>query len=63
VSWNDKVGNFAALQADKSWVAMPLDDTALSMTTLRGRLACFLALDDQLGLPLVVSGDFLTDPS
>jgi Domain of unknown function (DUF3883) len=63
LSWNGNVANFATLQADKSWVAIPLDDTALSMTTLRGRLACFLPLDDQLGLPLVVSGDFLTDPS
>lgn len=63
LSWNGNVANFATLQADKSSVALPLDDTALSMTTLRGRLACFLPLGDQLGLPLVVSGDLLTDPS
>jgi Domain of unknown function (DUF3883) len=63
LSWNGNVAHFATLDADTSRVALPLDDTALSMTTLRGRLACFLPLDDQLGLPLVVSGDFLTDPS
>ncbi|WP_207767370.1 hypothetical protein, partial [Mycolicibacterium agri] len=33
------------------------------MCPLRGRLACFLPLDDQVGLPLVVSCDILTDPS
>lgn len=63
LSWNDNVANFATIQTDKSWVALPLDDTALSMAALRGHLACFLPLDDRLGLPLVVSGDFLTDPS
>lgn len=54
---------FAILAAGGSSVALPLDDTALSMCTLRGRLACFLPLNDSIGLPLVVSGDILTDPS
>jgi hypothetical protein len=55
--------DFAIIEGSKSLVALPLDDTALSMCSLRGRLACFLPLDDQVGLPLVVSGDILTDPS
>ena len=60
---NGNVADFALVEAGKSFVALPLDDTALSMCTLRGRLACFLPLNDPLGLPLVVSGDILTDPS
>lgn len=60
---NGDVADFALVEAGRTSVALPLDDTALSMCTLRGRLACFLPLDDQLGLPLVISGDILTDPS
>lgn len=63
LTWNGNAAEFAIIHTDSSSVALPLDDTALSMATLRGRLACFLPLDDQLGIPLVVSGDFLTDPS
>lgn len=63
LNWNGNVAHFAAFESGNSQIALPLDDTALSIATLRGRLACFLPLDDQLGLPLVVSGDFLTDPS
>jgi Domain of unknown function (DUF3883) len=63
LNWNGNAAHFATLGGDTARIALPVDDTALSMTTLRGRLACFLPLDDQLGLPLVVSGDFLTDPS
>lgn len=61
--WNGRVAEFATLRAGGSVVALPLDDTALTLSTLRGRLACFLPLNDQVGLPLVVSGDLLTDPS
>jgi hypothetical protein len=63
LSRNGDVAHFATLAGSSAKVALPLNDTALSITTLRGRLACFLPLDDRLGLPLVVSGDFLTDPS
>jgi len=35
----------------------------VSLCTARGRLACFLPLNDRVGAPLVVSGDLLTDPS
>ena len=60
---NGSVADFAIIKGSKSIVALPLDDTALSMCSLRGRLACFLPLDDQVGLPVVISGDILTDPS
>lgn len=60
---NGNVATFAIVTAGHSTVAIPLDDTALSMATLSGRLSCFLPLDDSLGLPLVISGDILTDPS
>jgi hypothetical protein len=63
LSSNENSANFAIIASGNSTVALPLDDTALSMCTLRGRLACFLPLDDSIGLPLVVSGDILTDPS
>jgi hypothetical protein len=60
---NGSVADFAILKGNKSLVALPLDDAALSICSLRGRLACFLPLDDQVGMPVVVSGDILTDPS
>lgn len=60
---NGSVADFAIIEGTRSIVAVPLDDTALSMCSLRGRVACFLPLEDQVGLPLVVSGDILTDPS
>lgn len=60
---NGSIAEFAIIQGHQSLVALPLDDTALSMCSLRGRLACFLPLEDHVGLPLVVSGDILTDPS
>jgi hypothetical protein len=60
---NGSIADFAIIEGSNALVALPLDDTALSMCSLRGRLACFLPLDDQVGLPLVVSGDILTDPS
>lgn len=63
VTANGKQADFAIIEGAHSSVALPLDDSALSMCTLRGRLACFLPLDDPLGIPLVVSGDILTDPS
>lgn len=54
---------FALLRHGAATVAVPLDARALAMTGVRGRLACFLPLQDEVGLPVVVSGDLLTDPS
>ncbi|MFB7914725.1 sacsin N-terminal ATP-binding-like domain-containing protein [Streptomyces sp. NPDC056061] len=54
---------FALLRHGSATVAVPLDARALAMTGVRGRLACFLPLQDEVGLPVVVSGDILTDPS
>ncbi|QQB63212.1 DUF3883 domain-containing protein [Kytococcus sedentarius] len=44
-------------------VLVPADPHALSLTGRRGRLCCFLPLDDELGLPAIASGPVLTDPS
>lgn len=44
-------------------VAIPLNPSALRLAGTRGRLSCFLPLSDHPGLPIVVSGDLLTDPS
>jgi hypothetical protein len=63
VHFNDDEARFAILKASNTSIALPLDEPALSLCTLRGRLACFLPLEDSLGLPLAVSGDILTDPS
>ncbi|MFD5000649.1 sacsin N-terminal ATP-binding-like domain-containing protein [Streptomyces buecherae] len=54
---------FALLRHGAATVAVPLDARALAMTGVRGRLACFLPLQDEVGLPVVISGDLLTDPS
>ncbi|WP_327265143.1 DUF3883 domain-containing protein [Streptomyces sp. NBC_01232] len=54
---------FGVLVHGTATVAVPLNARALAMTGVRGRLACFLPLDDEVGLPVVVSGDLLTDPS
>ncbi|MDR0627944.1 MAG: hypothetical protein LBG11_11950 [Bifidobacteriaceae bacterium] len=63
LSVDRRTAEFAVLQDAKATIAVPLNDMALSLTTIRGRLACFLPVDDALGVPLVISGDFLTDPS
>lgn len=57
------VARFGLLQYGTATIAVPLDARALSIIGLRGRLACGLPLDDELGLPVAVSGDLLTDPS
>lgn len=50
--------------ADGSTVALvPLNPQAESIVGRRGRLCCFLPLDDELALPVVASGYLLTDPS
>ncbi|MFE4527236.1 sacsin N-terminal ATP-binding-like domain-containing protein [Streptomyces anulatus] len=54
---------FGLLRHGAATVAVPLDARALAMTGVRGRLACFLPLQDDVGLPVIVSGDILTDPS
>ncbi|MFD3971479.1 sacsin N-terminal ATP-binding-like domain-containing protein [Streptomyces cyaneofuscatus] len=54
---------FSLLRNGAATVAVPLDARALAMTGVRGRLACFLPLQDEVGLPVIISGDFLTDPS
>lgn len=59
----DGTASFGLLQHGTATIAVPLDARAQSLTGLRGRLACGLPLDDELGLPVAVSGDLLTDPS
>ncbi|MFF0836711.1 MULTISPECIES: sacsin N-terminal ATP-binding-like domain-containing protein [unclassified Streptomyces] len=54
---------FGLLRHGAATVAVPLDARALAMTGVRGRLACFLPLQDEVGLPVIISGDVLTDPS
>lgn len=54
---------FAILGHDTATIAVPLDARALALTGVRGRLACFLPLNDEIGIPVIVSGDLLTDPS
>ncbi|MFI7492793.1 DUF3883 domain-containing protein [Micromonospora echinaurantiaca] len=54
---------FAVLRHGTATVAVPLDSRAVALAGVRGRLACFLPLQDEIGLPVVVSGDLLTDPS
>jgi len=61
--WAGGTVEFAMLRTPGATVALPLNSTALTMTTLRGRFSCFLPLDESLGLPVVISGNFLTDPS
>lgn len=58
-----KEATFAVESWNSVAVATPLDDGAIALVGRRGRLACFLPLGDHLGIPLVVSGDVLTDPS
>jgi Domain of unknown function (DUF3883) len=54
---------FALLESDGASVAVPLSAPARAMTGPTGRLACFLPLDESVGLPVIVSGDVSTDPS
>ncbi|MEU5400270.1 DUF3883 domain-containing protein [Streptomyces sp. NPDC005963] len=54
---------FGVLRHGRATVAVPLNARAMTLTGVRGRLACFLPLDDEVGLPVVISGDLLTDPS
>lgn len=63
IAWDGLAARFALLRGSTSTVAIPLDQLAVSLATLQGRLACFLPLSDHLRLPLIVSGDLLTDPS
>ncbi|MEU1892868.1 sacsin N-terminal ATP-binding-like domain-containing protein [Streptomyces pristinaespiralis] len=59
----DDEAAFGLLRHGAATVAVPLDARSLAMTGVRGRLACFLPLEDEVGLPVIVSGDILTDPS
>lgn len=65
VTLHDQFGpaSFGLLEHGTATIAIPLDARAQSLIGLRGRLACGLPLDDELGLPIAVSGDLLTDPS
>ncbi|QQU24951.1 DUF3883 domain-containing protein [Corynebacterium ulcerans] len=54
---------FALLSSSHVSVAIPLNESALAKVGSRGKLYAFLPLNDYLGIPLIVSGDFLTDPS
>jgi hypothetical protein len=65
VTLRDKggVAEFGLLKHGAATVAVPLDTHAQSLVGLHGRLACGLPLEDELGLPVAVSGDMLTDPS
>ncbi|WP_067891763.1 sacsin N-terminal ATP-binding-like domain-containing protein [Nocardia vaccinii] len=55
--------SFGLLTGRIATIAIPLDTRALALAGLRGRLACFLPLNDEVGFPVVISGDILTDPS
>ncbi|KSZ58796.1 hypothetical protein Z045_09130 [Rhodococcus pyridinivorans KG-16] len=55
--------DFAILREGAATVAVPMNTRALALTRVRGRLACFLPLNDEVGLPVIISGDMLTDPS
>lgn len=44
-------------------VLVPMDPHAETITGRNGRLACFLPLNDELGIPVIASGHLLTDPS
>lgn len=55
--------HFGMIRHGGSTVAVPLNPRAMSLTGNRGRMACFLPLEDEVGLPVIVSGDLLTDPS
>lgn len=65
VSLHDLDGSaeFGLLRHGHAIVAIPLDARAQTLTGLRGRLACGLPLNDELGIPVAVSGNLLTDPS
>ena len=56
-------GEFALLEATGAQLAIPLDPWARKIAGPAGRLACFLPLDESMGLPIVLSGDIATDPS
>lgn len=60
---NDALAEFELRQGRRSVVGIPLNDCALSLVRSKGMLACFLPLRDEIGLPIIVSGDLLTDPS
>ena len=65
VTLHDEAGaaRFGLIHHGTATIAVPLDARAQSLTGVRGRLACGLPLDDELGLSVAVSGDLLTDPS
>lgn len=44
-------------------ILIPADPQAETLTGGRGRLCCFLPLDDEISLPVIASGPVLTDPS
>ena len=54
---------FGMIRYGGATVAVPINPRATALTGIRGRLACFLPLEDEIGLPVIVSGDLLTDPS
>ena len=54
---------YAIISHGRATIAIPMDGRAIGQCTSAGRVACFLPLDDPLGIPLIVSGDLLTDPS
>lgn len=54
---------FAMLEASATQVAIPLSAAARRLAGPSGRLACFLPLNEAVGLPVIVSGDVTTDPS
>jgi hypothetical protein len=60
---NGVVAEFELREGNKSLVGIPLNDSALALVRSKGMLACFLPLNDEIGLPIIVSGDLLTDPS
>ncbi|WP_447925557.1 sacsin N-terminal ATP-binding-like domain-containing protein [Georgenia muralis] len=54
---------FATVGAGEAQLALPLNPAARALTGPTGRLACFLPLEEAVGLPVIISGDVTTDPS
>ncbi len=65
VTLDDKaaVATFHRASDGDTVVLVPMDPHAETVAGRGGRLACFLPLNDELGLPAIASGHLLTDPS
>nr|WP_255436517.1 DUF3883 domain-containing protein [Tessaracoccus sp. MC1756] len=57
------IAEFQRKSSADSVLLIPMDSRAEALAGHRGRLACFLPLDDELGFAAIASGNLLTDPS